>query len=275
MDATKVALLLSGTDPTDVPTIFPLLDGMERHFITLMQAHDLLCLTSSTSLLRVVTATFAEVVNSTVHLVDEIIRGTTSVKCAPVLGVVWSACNNMKAITLDNKKAVSNDVDLVTCTMKDAARELQEAIEASSGGKTDEDDIGSIDGLTPAARALAIPVLQLMKAGCNICTSLEKLFAPLTQSPADIDCMECALECVRALGSQIDDVACALYECSDDEDLQGVVTLATAFHGSCTKLVALLLSNPSLRGQAEAQKRLEVVNGVLTMALDACRVVKP
>lgn len=169
-----------------------------------------------------------------------------------------------------------NDVELVTCTMKDAVRELQEAVEASSDSKTDEDDLGSIDGLTPAARALAIPVLQLMKAGCNLCTSLDKLFAPLTQSPADIDCMERALECVHALGSQIDDVACALYECGDeDEDLQGVVKLATTFHGSCSKLVALLLANPSLHGQVEALKRLEVVNGVLTKSLDACRVAKP
>lgn len=45
----------------------------------------------------------SEVINSTVHLFDEIKRGTTSAKCAPVLGVVWSACNTMKAMTLDNK----------------------------------------------------------------------------------------------------------------------------------------------------------------------------
>ena len=230
-------------------------------------------------------------VNSTVHLIDEIKRGTTAAKCAPVLGVVWAACNALKSITLDNKaralsvpipmlikfqRAVLRDVEQVTCTMKDAVRELNETVEATKPSKKeDEDDFGSadLDGLSPATRALAVPVLQLMKTGCSLATGLEKLFAPLGQGPEDIECMESALTCVRALGKEIDEVACAIYECDEDDDgLKGVVTLATAFHGTCAKLVALLLGNPILKGQPEALKRLEVTNGVLNQALAQCRI---
>lgn len=172
-----------------------------------------------------------------------------------------------------------HDVELITCTMGDAVREMTEAVEASANPGSASgvsDDFGDVDfnGLAPATRALAVPVLQLMKAGCNLASSLHKLFGPLGQGPEDIACMEVALACVRTMGKEIDDVACAIYECDeeDEDNLKGIVTLATGFHATCARLVALLQSNPSLKTQTEALKRLEVTNGVLSQALAQCHL---
>jgi hypothetical protein len=191
---------------------------------------------------------------------------------APLTGVVWTACNNLKQMPLTNKEVILKELNRSACTIRDAQDELSAAVQTANSVATkppeSEDDEFGDDMLEPDALDLAGPLLVILKATNSMMVSLASnsetgLLHPLDDSHTTL--LEEVLSSARTISAATDEAACALYAF---ESRKSAHKHANSLAEAILQLLTRLRNHPSLAASRPILQRIDISNELIRKALE-------
>jgi len=228
-------------------------------------------LTAGPTLHQHITKAAFDLFTSVSQLIDAV-RNKNSInsKIDPVLtGVIWSSCNILKSIPIENKSVIISELSIVASTIKDALDELSQIGIGKQKEKVDdyEDDFGE-DDIEEDVIEIIGSCLMVIRTSHNLLANINGMLNNLPEHPKYIFWLEDLLKQAHTMAEITDEVASSIYTEGADEVKEQI----GALYKISKRFMDLLHSEPKVIGEQSSAQRLSIVDKLFQKALQDLKI---